>query len=204
MLAGGESIRMGTPKHLLPFRGVTILEHILGRLDGLFNETLIAGRTPGLFPAGVVSVMDEKPVRCPLTGILSGLRAARNPYVFVLGCDMPFVEPSLVTMLCSPDMLGADVIVPVVRGFLEPLCAVYSRSSAGRIEEYIDAGNTKTTGFYPAVSVREVSEERVRACDPLLDSFVNLNTPGEFRHHCSAMPGNRGLQGPQPSRRGTR
>lgn len=192
VLAGGESRRMGTPKHLLPFMGGTVLEHILKRLDGLFDEVLLAGRAPGLFPAGVVPVVDVKQLRCPLVGILSGLLAARNPYVFVLGCDMPFIEPSLVRMLCSLAQGGGEVTVPMVHGFYEPLCAVYSRSSAGRIEGYIDAGNTKTTGFFPSVTVREVSEERVRACDPLLNSFVNLNTPGEFRQHCRVMPGNRG------------
>lgn len=191
VLAGGESRRMGAPKHLLPFHGVTILEHILGRLEGLFDEVLLAGRTPGLFPAGVVPVMDVKQVRCPLVGILSGLLAARNPCVFVLGCDMPFVEPALVKMLCSMASEGGDVTVPMIRGFYEPLCAVYSKASADRINEFIDAGNTKTTGFFPSVTVREVSEECVRACDPLLNSFVNLNTPGDFRQHCRVMPGDR-------------
>ncbi|MFO7627517.1 MAG: molybdenum cofactor guanylyltransferase [Candidatus Fermentibacteraceae bacterium] len=192
VLAGGESRRMGVPKHLLPFQGVTILDHILKRLDGLFDEVLLAGRTPGLYPAGVVPVMDVKPVRCPLVGILSGLLAARNPYLFVIGCDMPLIETSLVKMLCSTENGSADVIVPMVRGFYEPLCAVYSRACADRIEDFIDAGNTKTTGFYPLVTVREVSEESVRACDPQLNSFVNLNTPGEFRQHCRAMPGSKG------------
>lgn len=192
VLAGGESIRMGAPKHLLPFRGVTILEHILNRLSGMFDEVLLAGRTPGLFPAGVVPVIDVKPARCPLVGILSGLLAARNPYVFVLGCDMPLIEPSLVRMLCSRDTGCADVIVPLVRGFYEPLCAVYSRASASRIEEYIDAGNTKITGFFPAVTVKEMPEESVRACDPELNSFVNLNTPGDFRRYCRPMPVNQG------------
>lgn len=191
VLAGGESRRMGAPKHLLPFMGGTVLDHILNRLSGLFDEVLLAGRTPGLFPPGVVPVMDVKSVRCPLVGILSGLIAARNSSVFVLGCDMPFIEPSLVRMLCSVAGGGVDVVVPVVRGFYEPLCAVYSRACIDRIEAFIDAGNTRTTGFFPAVSVREVYEESVRAFDPLLYSFVNLNTPGEFRRHCRAMPGNR-------------
>lgn len=192
ILAGGESSRMGTPKHLLPFQGKTLLEHILKRLNGLFDEVLLAGRTPGLFPAGVVPVVDVKQLRCPLVGILSGLLAAGNSHVFVMGCDMPFIEPGLVRTICSQALTGADVTVPVVRGFREPLCAVYSRSCSDPILEYIDSGRVKATGFYPAVTVREVTEEIVRECDPLLNSFVNINTPGEFRRYCRATPGERG------------
>lgn len=192
ILAGGESSRMGTPKHLLPFQGKTLVEHIVKRLDCLFDEVLLAGRAPGIFPTCVTPVMDMMPLRCPLVGILSGLVASGNPLVFVMGCDMPFMEPGLVRLICSQALKGEDVTVPVIRGFYEPLCAVYSRACADRIKAYIESGNAKATGFFPSVTVREISEESVRSCDPLLNSFVNLNTPGEFRRYCRAIPGKRG------------
>lgn len=192
ILAGGESSRMGIPKHLLSFHGKPILEHILTRLEGMFEEVLVAGRTPGIFPACVTPVTDVMPLRSPLVGVLSGLLAAGNPRVFVMGCDMPFIEPELVGRICSQALNGADVTVPVVRGFYEPLCAVYVRSCIDPIRAYIGSGNAKATGFYGSVNVGVVHEETVRECDPLLNSFVNLNTPGEFRRYCRATPRRRG------------
>lgn len=185
ILAGGESSRMGSPKHLLPYLGSTVLDHILIRLEGLFDQVMLVGRESCDELRGVEPVQDVRTARCPLVGILSGLKAARNPQVFVLGCDMPFIEPALVRMLCARAREGADVVVPVVRGFREPLCAVYRGSTAAVIQEYLDGGNSKTTGFYSSVRLLEVFEEQVRACDPELSSFVNLNTPGEYRRHCS-------------------
>lgn len=192
ILAGGESSRMGSPKHCLRFQGRTLLEHILGRLDGLFDEILLTVRAPGVFPDKVTPVMDMMSLRCPLVGILSGLLAAANPHVFVIGCDMPFIESELVKMICRQALKGADVTVPVVRGFREPLCAVYNRNCADRIEDMINAGNPRVTGFYSMMRVTEIPEESVRARDPLLNSFVNINTPGEFRRHCRTLPKNRG------------
>ena len=40
---------------------------------------------------------------------------------------MPYVEPSLVVFLLSHEE-RADVIVPVVSGYYEPLCAVYQKT----------------------------------------------------------------------------
>jgi len=183
ILAGGESKRMGEPKHLLPVFGETMINYILNRIGVMFSEVLLAGRDLEQVPSGVVPVEDVRTERCPLVGILSGMRAAGNRRVFVLGCDMPFIVPGLVRMLCSREQGSADVIVPVVGGYYEPLCAVYSRSVSEEIARYIDSGRSKTTGFFQSVKVDEVPEVSIREFDPLLESFVNLNTPRDYRNH---------------------
>lgn len=192
VLSGGESSRMGMPKHMLPFGGRTLLEHILKRVEGMFREVLVVGRNPGAFPEGVKPVSDVMAIRAPLVGILSGLLAAESSRSFVLGCDMPFIEPALVAGICSQALSGADVTVPVVRGYREPLCAVYSRSCTPRITECLQSGNLKATGFYHSVTVREVGEQTVREFDPHLNSFININTPGEFRRYSPTAPARRG------------
>ena len=183
VLAGGESSRMGSPKHLLPFHGTTFLECIMSRLQGRFDQIMLAGKAPCPDPPHMEPVQDVMAVKCPLVGILSGLRAARNPRVFVLGCDMPFVEPALVEMLCTTGA-GADVVVPVIGGFMEPLCAVYRASTSTVIENYLREGGFKTTGFFGQVKVTEVAEARIRGADPALNSFINLNTPEDYRRIC--------------------
>jgi molybdopterin-guanine dinucleotide biosynthesis protein A len=183
VLAGGESRRMGSPKHLLPLPGGTTLDSILDRIGGMFGDVFLVGRGDIAPREGVVFVRDIRPERCPLVGILSGLEATRNSHALVIACDMPFVEPVLVELLVSRAATGTDVVVPLLGGFHEPLCAVYSRASAGRISAYLDTGMNKTTGFFAGVSVVEVAEEEIRACDPCLRSFINLNTPGDYREH---------------------
>jgi molybdopterin-guanine dinucleotide biosynthesis protein A len=99
---------------------------------------------------------------------------------------MPFVEPSLVELLASKAGGGVDVVVPVVGGYYEPLCAVYGRAVTGAMEECLDSGRTKTTSFFASASLAEVDENEIRSVDPGLASFVNLNTPADYRRYCAS------------------
>jgi molybdopterin-guanine dinucleotide biosynthesis protein A len=180
VLAGGESRRMGYPKHLLPLTGGTVLDSILDRLGGLFGETLVAGRSLGSSRQDIRIVEDCRTERSPLVGILSGLAAAHNRFVFAIACDMPFVDPALARLLASRATRHTDVVVPVIRGFYEPLCALYAVSAGPAVSRCLDAGLGKVTAFYGSVRVATVPEDEIRRCDPELRSFVNLNTPRDY------------------------
>lgn len=186
ILAGGESRRMGFPKHLLPASGGTVMDHIINRIGNLFGEIIIAGRNLEISRTDVRVVEDVRHTRSPLVGILSGLLRSVNPHALVIGCDMPFVRKELIRHLVSKVAVGADVVVPVIRGFYEPLCAVYSSSTSGIIEKYIDSGGTKVTGFFEFATVAEVDEVEIRLFDPRLESFINLNTPRDYVTYHSA------------------
>jgi len=181
ILAGGESRRMGFPKHLLPASGGTVMDHIINRIGSLFDETVVAGRGVDISRTDVRLVQDVRHTRSPLVGILSGLLKLENPYALVIGCDMPFVRKELIKHLASRMSAETDVVVPVVRGFYEPLCAVYNRSTSGIIKKYLDSGGTKVTGFFKQATVAEVAESEVRSFDPRLESFINLNTPRDYQ-----------------------
>ncbi len=185
ILAGGESTRMGTPKHLLPVPEGTMLDRIIARIGGMFSEVVVVGRSIQPPAEGILVADDIRSERCPLVGILSGLLVSKSAFSFVLACDMPFVEPPIIELIASKAGAGGEVVVPVIRGLFEPLCAVYGRSVTGRITECLDAGRTKTTCFYPLVSVAKVPEAEIRLIDPELASFVNLNTPSDYRRHCA-------------------
>ncbi len=183
ILAGGASSRMGCPKHLLPASGGTMVDHIINRLGSLFSEVIVAGRGLDLNHKDAMVVEDIRPERSPLIGIISGMKASSASNVFVLGCDMPFVKPGLIRLLTSRKDDTNDVVIPVVRGYLEPLCAIYSCSTSDWIEQYIDSGGRKVTGFFQTVRITEIQESEVRLFDPSLKSFTNLNTPNDYRNY---------------------
>jgi len=184
ILAGGDSSRMGIPKHSLRVSGMTTVDLILESLGPLFETRMIAARSFGVSRPGLLQVMDSGPCRCPLAGVLAGLRASSTELVLVIACDMPFVVPGIARLLLGRSTSGADVTVPVVGGLYEPLLAVYSRSCMEAIRRSLDAGPVKTTGFYRSVKVDAVPEGELRAVDPVLRSFVNLNTPRDYREYC--------------------
>jgi molybdopterin-guanine dinucleotide biosynthesis protein A len=180
LLVGGESRRMGFPKHRLRTSHGTLVEILQRRLSSLFIETLVVGRKlPVENKEGLRIVEDVLSVRGALVGIYSGLSEAKSDLCFILACDMPFVTVPLVSYLLS-QASDVDVVVPVVRGYYEPLCAVYRRTAIEAIRTSLHGGELKVTGIYKRLRVLEVSQSEIERFDPELLSFVNLNTPREL------------------------
>jgi molybdopterin-guanine dinucleotide biosynthesis protein A len=180
VLAGGEAKRLGFPKHQLTVDGERVIDRLCRRLGPLFAETVVVGRGLDGLPDGVRVTDDRYAVRSPLVGIHAGLAASRTDLTFVTACDMPHVEPALVEFLLI-QAEAMDAVVPVVRGYYEPLCAVYRRSCIASIENLIGQGVLKVSALYEPVRLREVSEAQILLHDPELRSFVNLNAPEAIR-----------------------
>ena len=176
VLAGGESKRMGFPKHRLAVDGERVIDRLCRRLGPLFVETVIVGCGLDGLPDGVRVTADRYAFRSPLVGIHAGLSASRTDLTFVTACDMPYIEPVLVEFLLT-QADRVDAVVPVVRGYYEPLCAVYRRSCIASIEDLIERGVLKVSKLYGPVRLRAVSEAQILLHDPELGSFVNLNGP---------------------------
>ncbi len=184
ILAGGEGRRMGFPKHELAIGETSILERIHQRLGDLFDETIVTGRGISTPNQKIRIAEDRHSERAALVGIHAGLSASRTDLTFVIACDMPYIEPGLVShLLCAA--ADADIVVPVIRGYYEPLCAVYRTTCLRPIGRSIEGGILKIIPFYREVRVREIHEQEIREFDPNLRSFVNLNTPVDRKHAAS-------------------
>jgi molybdopterin-guanine dinucleotide biosynthesis protein A len=180
ILAGGASRRMGRNKALLPFRGKPLIQHQLDLLSPLFSELLISANDPEPFaPLKVRVVPDVLAEPCSLSGIHALLRAVTAPRLFVVACDLPFLNPDLIEKLLSipPDF---DVIVPESLTGLEPLHAIYSRTCLPSIEAAAAEGRWKLSAFYDGLWVDVIPiDERVWMVDGR-SPFTNANTPEEW------------------------
>jgi len=176
ILAGGDSKRMGFPKHELRMGNHTIVELLASRLAPLFSEMLLVGQPSQDVSENLRWVKDEFSLQSPLVGIYSGLKHARNDLCFALGCDMPFVIPAVVDLILKSSD-NVDIAVPVVRGFFEPLCAAYRKSALEPIERAIREGQLKVSSLFRELRVATISEKRIQSLDPDLRSFTNLNAP---------------------------
>jgi molybdopterin-guanine dinucleotide biosynthesis protein A len=167
---------MGFPKHEIQIGRTNIVEHLIERLRPQFDEVLLVGtHLPSACRVGVRVIRDLLPVRSPLVGIYSGLAAAANDLCFVVACDMPCVLPALVEMILSSAQ-EADVAVPVVDGYYEPLCAAYRRTAIPVIERALHSACYRITAVYEHLRIREVPRSDIQTIDPDLQSFVNINT----------------------------
>jgi len=180
ILAGGLSRRMGRDKAALPAGDGTLIEHIARRLAPVVEETIVAGASGRHHPPGATMVDDRYPGLGPLAGIHAGLLVARSPLVWVVGCDLPDVDPGLAALLCG--LAGeVDAVVPRLDSEPQGVCAVYDRGLAPRIERLLAAGERRLKMLLAASKVRYVTPDELRLVDPELRSFRNINTPAEYR-----------------------
>jgi molybdopterin-guanine dinucleotide biosynthesis protein A len=180
ILAGGASTRMRRNKALLPFRGKPLIRHQLDLLQPLFSEILISANNPAPFAdLGIRVVPDVFAEPCSLSGIHALLEAVTAPRLFVVACDMPFLNPDLIErMLEVPG--DFDVIVPETEEGLEPLHAIYSRSCLPAIERSAKARRWKISDFYEGLWVDQME---VRTGVWLVEGrspFLNANTPDQW------------------------
>jgi molybdopterin-guanine dinucleotide biosynthesis protein A len=190
LLAGGQGRRLGgVAKALLPIDGQTILARQLAVLEPLFDWRVLITAEPELFVGcGWPMEADLRPGRLgPLAGLETALTLAPAGVdaVLLVGCDMPFLQPALVKALRGAidegsEESGCDAVVPRVAGEPQPLLACYHKRTLGSVRTALDGGQRALHKLIAGLDVRWWEEDALRAVDPRLLSFVNVNTPAEL------------------------
>jgi len=177
VLAGGRSSRMGTPKAWLDWHGSTLLRRVCGIVARGAGGPVVVVRAPGQelpeLADGVRVVEDAREGRGPLQGLLAGLRAVDADVAFVASVDLPFLHPRFVGAVCRA-VEAADVAVPFVGGFRQPLAAAYRPALAPLVAELVDAGRMKPAQLFERCEMRWLEEL------PHPESVRNLNTQEDY------------------------
>ncbi|MCM8797929.1 MAG: molybdenum cofactor guanylyltransferase, partial [Candidatus Omnitrophica bacterium] len=180
ILAGGKGKRMhGRDKAFLRIKGEPIIKRQLRLLKRIFKQIIVVTNFPEKYKdfRGIKIISDIVPYAGPLGGIYSGLSASKDKYNFVLACDMPFINLSLLKYmqgLCK----GYDVVVPKIKKRYQPLYAFYAQDCLPKIEISLKKINLKVFTLYSRLNVREVSESEVRRFGKPELIFKNINTLG--------------------------
>jgi molybdopterin-guanine dinucleotide biosynthesis protein A len=171
----------GRPKSFLELEGARLIDRQLRVLTASFDECFLVTHDPASYEGlGLRVIEDVIPGQPgPLAGILTALTAARADHVLCVACDMPRLVPALLELVCThaPD---ADIVVPVVAGRPEPLCARYARGVAATARKLLEAGERAAVALLSHAHTVELDEARLRAVDPALESFANLNSPDDL------------------------
>lgn len=189
ILAGGRGSRMGgQDKGLLQFAGQSLALRVRDVLRVQTELVLVSANrhTEDYEAMGLPVVRDRLPdYQGPLSGIEAGLKAAPTPYVFVVPCDAPFLDGSLMTRLYERmEATQANVVYaqsqdPDGRWHAEPLFALIRSSMATRLSQFLDSGQRKVLDWYT-----QIEHATIDVDDAL--SFANANTPEEFARYEAA------------------
>lgn len=188
ILAGGQSRRMGTDKALLRLTpdSPTLVELVLAAVRTVADEVFLVANDDRLAHLGLRTVPDAFPGAGSLGGIYSAVAGSRTTHCLIVACDMPFLSVPLLRALAAVPR-DYDVLAPYLNvganrqggdaGVYETLHAIYSRTTLPAMHEQLVIGQYRIVGFFPQVRVQRFPEAAVRAHDPNLRSFFNVNTP---------------------------
>ncbi|MDQ4102605.1 MAG: molybdenum cofactor guanylyltransferase [Actinomycetota bacterium] len=195
VLVGGRSSRMGTPKALLEWHGSTLLRRTLGVLARAVDGPLLVVRAahqplPEL-PPQVGVVEDPEEGLGPLQGIAAGLAtlAGRAQAAFVCSTDLPFLHPAFVRTVLGALTSDVDVVLPIARGYPQPLAAAYRITLAPLVAELVAGDDLRLALLLHHRSCRTLrlddaallADPVLAATDPALRSVINVNSPDDYR-----------------------
>lgn len=184
---------MGSPKAALEWHGSTLLRRTAGLLARFGPVVVVraAGQELPALPPSVLVVADPRPGMGPLQGIAAGLGALISlaEAAFVCATDLPFLHPAFVRRMLAevtgPD--GADVGLPLARGYPQPLAASYRTALAPLADRLVGQGLLRPGYLFERCTVRRIdnaallADPAIAALDPDLDSLLNVNDPASYR-----------------------
>ena len=193
VLAGGQSRRMGRDKALLDFDGAPLIARVIERVRQVCAEVIVVANDAYAYACfGACVVGDVYPGKGSLGGIFSGLQAAHEEYALAVACDLPFLNDALLRymILLAPQ---ADVVIPRAHAptgkaqgatrydQLAVKESVYSKRCLEPMRARLLADDLRIINFFDEVRVRVVEPDQVARFDPQLLSFLNVNTPEDWK-----------------------
>jgi molybdopterin-guanine dinucleotide biosynthesis protein A len=184
---------MGMSKAALEWHGSTLLRRTVGIISRVTGGPVVVVRAPGqalpALPPHIEVVDDPREGLGPVQGLAAGLAAVadRAEIAFVSSTDLPFLHPAFVRRVLRAMLDGADVGLPLVRGYPQPLAASYRTALAPVAERLAAQHRLRPAFLFEACTVARLGEDALRAdpvlaaLDPELDSVVNINEPAGYQ-----------------------
>lgn len=175
ILAGGKSSRMKFNKAFAEIGGKPAVQIIIDKFQAYFQEVIIISNEPELFASFHLPVYkDIYPYLGPVGGIHSALVHASYDKMFILGCDMPFMEMKLVEyMLAQLD--NHDSVVPKIDSFLQPLAAAYNRSCLPVFSDCLQHDKLKLVRIFSDLDALVLKDDELAMFGSIKEIFFNVN-----------------------------
>jgi molybdopterin-guanine dinucleotide biosynthesis protein A len=180
ILAGGKNSRFnGENKSFLKINNQFVIEKIIEVLKEIFSEIMIVTndkKAYSMFP-DCKTVNDYYREIGPLGGIHAALQNALYENVFIVSCDMPFLNKNLIQKQINSHLKEkSNITIPVLNNFKEPLHGIYCKNVITSIENFIQTTDKyKIIGFFDLVKVNyfDVNQTSIK-------SFTNINNPDDY------------------------
>jgi molybdopterin-guanine dinucleotide biosynthesis protein A len=178
VLAGGAGRRMGQPKAAVELGGRPLISYALEALEQAGIESVVVAKRKTPLPELDVAVWTERDEPShPAVGIVTALQRSPSETVIVVGCDLPFITPELLSYMSSlPDAIA----VPYLGRLFQPLLGRYPRVIAPSFA-YGLGNELPMQQIVSDLGPRRLTEEDLAGFGDLERLFFNINTPEDLK-----------------------
>lgn len=183
ILAGGRGSRMGgVDKGLQPFRGASMVTHVMRRLGPQVGAlALNANQNLDIYRDFDLPVWPDRMEAFPgpLAGLQTGLHHCATEFLVSVPCDSPFLPMDLVARLGDALQAGATDAAFAVTGEgaarqRHPVFCMLRTSVLPRLDDYLQSGGRKMQMWLKSLDAAEVRF-------PDEAAFENINTLEDLR-----------------------
>ena len=183
ILSGGKSERFQENKAFADLQGEPLITHTIKKLKVLFSKIFLVTKTPEIYKfledKEVSLVEDQTSLFHAMGGIYSGLMQVKTSYAFISACDMPLIQPDLIRFLWQ-SRKGYKAVVPIWRGFFQPLCAFYSKDCLKILKMMIEKKSYELNLLFEKIPTHFIKEKEMVLYDPKGLSFEDIDTPSDY------------------------
>ncbi|NLV21403.1 MAG: molybdenum cofactor guanylyltransferase [Syntrophomonadaceae bacterium] len=155
----------------------SVYQIILEKFRQSFDDIITISNEPHLYETpGALVFPDVYPGLGPVAGIHSALYHARYEAVFVMGCDMPFMDMDLVEYLFA-HLADYDCVVPEIDGKLQPLSAIYSKKCLPVLTDCLNHDRLKLIRVFEELNAKIIVEKDLASFGNIHEIFMNVNDP---------------------------
>jgi molybdopterin-guanine dinucleotide biosynthesis protein A len=196
ILVGGKSRRFGEDKGLFKFQDKPLIDYQIETLTNLDYNIFVVAHTSQQMQDYIKRINYENitgfildklkdpiigDVRSPMIGLYSAFQELKQlsyQKIFAISCDMPLIQPQVVSLLIK-ESYNHDAVIPIWNNwYVEPLFAIYPVQKGLEIaRKNIQKEKFKLTNLMDKDwNINYISiEKRIQEIDKNLLSFVNIN-----------------------------
>jgi molybdopterin-guanine dinucleotide biosynthesis protein A len=192
ILAGGLNRRMGgRHKALLPVQDQPLLLRQLTEMSRICNQMIVVSNEPEAFQSLIESnsaymnvqwLSDLYVQKGPLSGIHAAAQAASQEFMWIVGCDMPFISSEAADAmgrLCQD--ANVDAVIPVMDGKVHPLHGIYSRLVGSEAEVLLKQEQYRLMGLLDHIDWLPAENVFFEKINLSVQFVTNVNTPDEYK-----------------------
>ncbi len=174
VLAGGKSTRMKRNKALLNVEGVSFVERIVETLEQRFSRICISANCPDEYAFLEYPIVpDVFEDSGPLAGIHAVMKSERTEYLFVVTCDIPFINTDVIDTII--DKRESDKILIADDGLRSHyLVGLYPRIILEELEKFLERDGRQVGVFINSVNHKTVDVSAFSY------ALKNINTAEEY------------------------